>query len=258
LQTSPFDDSAAAYDVEFTDTAVARQLREIVWARFDTLLRPGHYVLDLGCGTGEDAVHLAERGVRLVATDASERMTHVARQKALARGCADRVEVRQLAVEEVASALAGRRFDGLISNFGALNCVRDLSALAASMAGVVNAGAPLIWVIMGRYVPWEWAWYLAHGQGAKALRRLRRDGTQWRGLTISYPTPREVSAALRPFFRIERLSPLGVVLPPSYAAAWLNRSPRALKLLTRLELLTQGSGLFAACADHYIVEARRL
>ena len=161
-------------------------------------------------------------------------------------------------MERVAASLKARSFDGVFSNFGAMNCVSDLPSLAAGLAGILTPGAPLIWVIMGRRAPWEWMWYLLRGEVRRALRRFQRNGVEWRGLTISYPTPAEVIAALKPYFAVRRVSPLGCVLPPSYAAAWLNRSPRALTALTRLELLAQRSTALAAWSDHYILEANRL
>jgi hypothetical protein len=95
------------------------------------------------------------------------------------------------------------------------------------------------------------------GQWGRAWRRLRPGGTEWRGLTISYPTPARMRAFLQPFFEVTRLAPLGVVLPPSYAAGWLDRSPRTLMVLTRLEKLAQGSSMLASVSDHFIVEATR-
>ena len=109
----------------------------------------------------------------------------------------------------------------------------------------LRPGAPLVWVVMGRHVPWEWLWYLAHGQWSKAWRRLNRGGVSWRGLTILYPTPTELATVLRPHFAIRRIAPLGVALPPSYAGQWLERRPRLLRMLTRLEHLAQGSSALA-------------
>ena len=80
---------------------------------------------------------------------------------------------------------------------------------------------------------------------------------EWRGLKVHYPTPAEVAALLRLRFTVTRASPLGIALPPSYAAGWLNRSPRTLSVLTRLEALAHRSTALAAWSDHYILEARR-
>ena len=71
LATSAFDGVADRYDVEFTDTAVGRALRSVVWSRLVTVFRPSQRILELGCGTGEDAIRLAMAGMSVVATDPS-------------------------------------------------------------------------------------------------------------------------------------------------------------------------------------------
>jgi SAM-dependent methyltransferase len=258
LRYCAFDDMAGTYDATFTDTKVGRALREIVWSRLENVFRPSQRILELGCGTGEDAVRLASRGVRVVATDVSSQMIQMARRKALIENCQERIEFRCLAMEDIGSFADGEVFDGVLSNFGAVNCIQDLQALVADVAERLSPGAPLLWVIMGRNAPWEWLWYLMRGSWRKAWRRLRPGGVEWRGLTISYPTPAQMRSLLLPHFTVTRLAPLGVALPPSYAAAWLDRSPFAVKVLTRLESWAQRSTMLASWSDHFIVEAVRL
>ena len=258
LRDCAFDDMAGTYDATFTDTKVGRALREIVWSRLEQIFRPSQRILELGCGTGEDAVRLASNGVRVVATDPSSQMIQMARRKALIGNCQERIEFRCLGAEDIGSFADGDVFDGVLSNFGAVNCVQDLQALVADVAERLAPGAPLLWVVMGRHAPWEWLWYLMRGRWRKAWRRLRPGGIKWRGLTISYPTPAQMRSLLLPHFAVTRLAPLGVALPPSYAAAWLDCSPFAAKVLTRLERWAQRSSMLASWSDHFIVEAVRL
>jgi SAM-dependent methyltransferase len=258
LRACAFDDLAGTYDATFTNTQVGRVLREIVWSRLEQVFRPAQRILELGCGTGEDAVRLAGSGVRVVATDPSSRMIQMAHRKTLMANCQERIEFRCVAMEDIGSFADGEMFDGVLSNFGAVNCVRDLQALVADVADRLGPGAPLLWVVMGRHAPWEWFWYLMRGQWRNAWRRLRAGGVKWRGMTISYPTPAQMRSLLRPYFTITRLAPLGVALPPGYAAAWLDRSPFAVTVLTRLERWAQRSSMLASWSDHFIVEAVRL
>jgi SAM-dependent methyltransferase len=258
LQGSAFDEIAGAYDATFTDTKVGRALREIVWTRLEQVFRPSQRILELGCGTGEDAVRLARCGMRVVATDPSSKMIQAARRKALIGNCEERIEFRCVAMEDIGSFADGDVFDGVLSNFGAVNCVSDLQALVADVAERLAPGASLLWVVMGRHAPWEWFWYLIQGRWRKAWRRLRPGGTEWRGLTISYPTPAQMRTLLLPHFVVTRLAPLGVALPPSYASAWFDRSPFAAAVLTRLERWAQRSSMLASWSDHFIVEAVRL
>ncbi|HET7204626.1 MAG TPA: class I SAM-dependent methyltransferase [Steroidobacteraceae bacterium] len=257
LNPSGFEDLAEQYDSDFTRTAVGMALRRIVWARLERIFRPAQRILELGCGTGEDAVRLALAGIDVVATDASPAMLAIAREKARRAGCLARIDFQCIPMESVGRALHEERFDGVFSNFGALNCVRDLSALSADLSHLLPADGTLVWVVMGRRVPWEWLWYLLRADRRRAFRRYRRRGVEWRGLTIHYPTPAQVTALLAPRFAVTRVAPLGIALPPSYAADWFNRSPRALAALTRLEELAQRSTALASWSDHYVLEARR-
>jgi SAM-dependent methyltransferase len=256
-QAAAFDGLAQGYDEQFTATALGRALREMAWRRFERTFAGREYLLDLGCGTGEDAVHLARLGHRVLATDASLQMVRVATLKAKRAGCADRIQFLWLPMERLGE-LEGEAFDGVYSNFGAVNCAANLNVLSGELARVMPARAPLALVVMGRYVPWEWAWYLARGDAATAFRRLRRGGVTWRGTRVCYPTPASLARELESHFTAPRVAPLGVALPGSYAAALLDRAPRTLALLARLERLLRHRRLLAAFSDHFYFEARRM
>src|SRR5438105_630832 len=81
-------------------------------------------------------------------------------------------------------------------------------------------GARALLCVMGPLVPWEWGWYLAHGQPRKAFRRLRAGGTPWRGLTIRYPSAGALRRAFAPHFAARRVAAVGALIPPSYAEPW--------------------------------------
>lgn len=257
MQTCAFDEMAPTYDEGFTETLVGRALRDLVWSRFEVVFAASQRILELGCGTGEDAIRLARSGKTVLATDASPAMIQVARGKLANRNLSSAVEFRCAPMEQL-GCLGEERFDGVLSNFGAINCAADLASLIADIAARLRPGGALLWVLMGRHVPWEWVWQLAHGRWRKAWRRLEPNGAQWRGMTIRYPTPGTLTALLKPHFRVQRIAPLGLLLPPSYAAGWLDRSPLALRLLSRLETWAQRASLLAGLSDHFIVEATRL
>jgi SAM-dependent methyltransferase len=252
----PFDSLAADYDESFTTTALGTHLRAMVWQRLDANFAGGR-ILEIGCGTGEDAIHLARRGLDVLATDASAAMLRIASQKAQIAGCTRQIEFRCLPMERLGAELAGERFDGVCSNFGAINCVPELAGLGADVAALLRRGAPLVWVVMGRNVPWEWAWFLVRGEWRKAFRRRSEGGVLWKGMRVFYPTPAELARTLAPHFAPVRHGALGFVLPPTFASGWLERSPRFLAALTHAERIAQRWQPLAALADHYIFEARR-
>jgi SAM-dependent methyltransferase len=256
---SPFDAAAEDYDRGFSDTPLGGRLRRAVWRRLDARFAPGDRVLELGCGTGEDALHLARRGVRVVATDAAPAMVEAARRKLAAGGAAvaDPCEVRLLAIEDLAGEPAGPPFDGAFSNFGGLNCVADLPAFARALAPRLRPGAPVLLCVMGPLAPWEWLWLLRRGRPREAFRRLRRGGVAWRGLTVRYPSIGRLRRAFAADFRLLRVSAVGALLPPTCFASWAARHPRLLAGLDRLERRLERVPPLPWLADHYLAELAR-
>jgi len=232
-------------------------MRRAVWRRLDQCFQPGDRILELNCGTGEDAIHLARRGVRVLATDRSEAMLAVASRKVEAAGLQTVVELRQLALEDL-SSFETAPFDGSFSNFGGLNCVSDLRGFGRGLAGLVRQGGAVVLCVMGPVVPWEWIWYLAHAQPRKAFRRLHAGGVTWRGLRIEYPSLGQVQRALLPAFHLRSTGAVGALLPPPYTEQWAVRHPSLVRWLDRTERRWESRRLLATLADHYVIELERV
>jgi SAM-dependent methyltransferase len=214
-----FDTVAAGYDAAFSHTRLGRELRRRVWERLEAAFAPGQQVLELACGTGEDALHLARRGVRVLATDASAAMLEIAAGKTA--GLPVEHALFDLHSLSPAGVLAARApFAGAYANFGGLNVLAAYEPLAECLANVVEPGGCLIFVIMGRWCAWEIAWHLAHAQPRLALRRLRQGGAAARigqaVVRVHYPSTRQLCRAFGAQFRLRRVRPLGALLPPTY------------------------------------------
>jgi SAM-dependent methyltransferase len=250
-----FDSLAADYDQQFTSSPLGVLLRAAVHRRLDARFAAGDRLLEMACGTGEDAVHLGRRGVQVVATDASELMTERARGKVAAAGLAERIETRRLAIEDLAS-LSGP-FDGAFSDFGGLNCVADLAGLGRALGDLVRPGGAVLLCVMGPFVPWEWAGFLLRGEFGKAFRRLRRGGVEWRGVTVRYPAPAALRRAFAPAFRPLRLSAVGALLPPTEWEPWAQNHPRLLAALARWERRLEAVPPLPWLSDHYLLELER-
>src|SRR3990172_6277928 len=237
--SAPFDSAAPTYDADFTHTPLARALRDIVWERLAALFPAGARVLELACGTGEDARHLASRGLRVLASDQSEAMLAVAREK-----CAGLpVEFVQLDVRDWRLEIGdGGVFDGVFSNFGGL---------------IVLPGGHLAFVLMGRWCAWEILWHLAHLDLSTALRRLNREGAMARvggsAMRVYYPTTAALRRAAEPHFRLTRVRPLGLFLPPSYLEPLARRRFFPFRLLAFLDRRIG----YPPWGDHTLYEFRR-
>jgi ubiquinone/menaquinone biosynthesis C-methylase UbiE len=253
---SAFDAQASTYDSRFTATAIGAAMRRAVWARCAVRFAPGCRVLELNCGTGEDALWLVHRGVRVLATDVSPGMLQVAQEKLAAASGAALAQFRQLAWEDLDTFEEGP-FDGVLSNFGGLNCVGDIEGAARALAAKLRPGAAVLLCVMGPVVPWEWLWFLTRADPARAFRRLRRAGTRWSGITVRYPSIAKMRRAFAPQFRVLRVSAIGSLLPPPYTEKWTGRFPRALAALDRMERRIETWWPLPALADHYLMELER-
>ncbi len=250
-----FDRLAGDYDRLFDENPIGSLMRKAVRRRLEVRFNPGHHLLELNCGTGEDAIFLAQRGIRVLATDLSPAMIEICRDKAARRGVSRMVEFRPLGLEEL-GRLAGSSFDGVLSNFGGLNCVQDLAATGRSLARLLRPRALALFCVMGPWVPWEWYWFLDRRESGKAFRRLQKGGVQWRGRRIQYPSIRQFRKAF-PDFGLLRAGALGALVPPPYAQSWALKHPRALRVLHGLERALERVPPLPWLADHYVLEMRR-
>ena len=253
--STPFDALASTYDVDFTGSPLARELRGRVQARLAVLFPAGTSVLELGCGTGEDALWLARRGVHVLATDSSPAMLEQARLKTAGEPL---VTVQPLDLSAL-PAVGVRQLDGVFSNFGPLNCLPGWRDLAHWLAIRMAPGAPAAFGVMSRYCLWETAWHGLHGHLGTAFRRWDGHATFRLAaddlpLAITYPTVRAFTTAFDPWFRRVRLLPLGVFLPPTDAYGVVEPRPRLSQTLSALDRRFGRFGWQANIADHFWIE----
>ena len=227
--------TAETYDQIFPETLVGKIQRDAVWRELDRVFQSGQRILELNCGTGIDAVHLAERGMRVVACDLSPRMIELATGRSSAANVANRAMFRVMPTEQIAQLVKEGPFDGALSNFSGLNCVQDLSGVAHSLGNLLRPGAIAVLCMVGRIAPWEIVWHLAHGDTKRAMRRLHPMSDDSRVQT-HYPPVRAIVRTFAPEFRLLHWRGIGVAVPPSCMELWARRFPNLLKCLACADL----------------------
>ncbi len=254
-----WDTAAATYDRNFSGLLTAQARRRIVWRALERAFRPGQRILELNCGTGIDAVHLAARGVRVLSCDISPRMVEVARRLANDAHLSQRVEFRVLENENIGALGGEAPFDGGFSSFSGLNCVEDLPAVARVLASLLPPGARFIAGMTGRLVPWEIAWFLAHGRPDKALRRLRQDNADFNAgpVQVHVYSVGKIASAFAPGFQLRSWDGVGIAVPPSYMEHWARRFPRVTKALAEVDWHIGRLPLFRNLADGVLLEFER-
>lgn len=260
--STPFDRAAAGYDERFTSRPLGRMLRDHVWSRATPFLPAGGHLLELGCGTGEDARFLAGRGHTIHATDSSRAMLEIAAAKAREAGVGDRIAFSLLDLAAPTTyPTEDARYDGAYANFGPLNCVGERRQVARMLARVVRPGGVVVLVVMGPLCPWEIGVNLLAGRPRTAFRRWRDGGEARVGptdrLPVWYPSPQRLAREFDGAFDRLHLAGIGFLLPTSEHAGLVERWPKVFRLLARMERRSGSYVPFPWLADHYLMVLRR-
>lgn len=253
-----FDALADSYDDEFTRSPIAQYLRDKIHQRLHKHFKSGQHILELGCGTGEDAHFLAQHGIQVTATDTSEKMLHIAAQK---NAASDLVTTQQLNLANLPDQ-HNVIYDGVFSNFGVLNCLTDWTDLATWLASHTKSGVIVGFGVMSPYCAWEFLWHAFHWEWDIALRRVR--GSQFQPddssqiIDITYPTIKRLSNDLAPHFKRVFVMPLGLALPPSGLFDVLEKRPKLLDFFMGIEDKVERLSALSLFADHYWIEFERI
>jgi 2-polyprenyl-3-methyl-5-hydroxy-6-metoxy-1,4-benzoquinol methylase len=121
--------------------------RQVVIPATDRLLavRPGERVLDVACGNGGYARHLAAQGAEIVAVDASPRLMELARR----RTAGDRISYRHVDATDGAAlrALGPGSFDAAVCKM-ALMDMAEIQPLAGALAELLRPGGRFVFAVL--------------------------------------------------------------------------------------------------------------
>lgn len=269
MRAGELSPAAAAFDAVARDfdrrygpwLSVAAQ-RRAVRALLAEAFPAGTRLIEIGGGTGDDALWLLEHGRKVLLTDASPAMVRLAAAKLADRrgGRAEVVPAEYLepfAARRSAEGLP--RFDGAYSNFAALNCTADLRPVARGLAHLVRPSAPVMLVLFGTCSPGEMLVEGLRGRFANMARRRGRGDVParlgGRTFAVRYHRPRYIVRAMAPWFVLKRRLAIGLLVPPSAAEPWISRHPRLLTWLEKADRIL--SAPLAPFGDHVLYHFER-
>jgi SAM-dependent methyltransferase len=260
-----FDALASRYDALFSPAAnpLIALARARVHAALARHFAPGSALLEVGCGTGEDTLALAERGHTLVACDPSPQMLARAEAKLTAAGRGGAVRF----VRGSAATLAddwpalGERVDGVFSNFAPLNCELSLEPVRRLLEQALAPGRRFVGVVLPKICPLEIALFIARGEPRTAFRRFRSApvaDVEGKTFPMRYYGVGDFDRALGTAFRRVETRSLGLFLPPLSFGPSMARTPRLLEALAALEDRAAGLPGLRHLGDHLILVYERL
>lgn len=256
-----FDSVAADYDGERGNNALVQDMRAEMWRWLDTAFPSPCRLLDLGCGTGLDAVRMGGRGHHVTATDWSPRMVERTRERAQRLGLSQQVTALAVGAHELDQLPRGPGFDGAYSNLGPLNCVPDLRSVSRQCSRVLTSGGTLVFTVIGRVCPWEILHYGARGRWSRITVRYARGsvpvGMNKHTVWTRYFFPREFYRAFEADFTLQTCRALCLFAPPPYLQWVRDRHPPLYERLWRLDRRVAGWPLLRSMGDHFMIVMRK-
>jgi SAM-dependent methyltransferase len=256
-----FDSVAGDYDGEGGNNAAIRDMRAEMWTWLDAVFAPASRLLDLGCGTGLDAVRMALAGHHVTATDWSAEMVRRTADRAARERLGDRVLTLHVGAHELGRVTETGAYDGAYSNLGALNCVPDLGEVSHQCARLIRPGGRLVFSVIGRVCPWEVSHYMLRGRWARVSVRYAHGQApvrlNQRTVWTCYYTPREFYRPFRELFSLTHYRGLCVFVPPPYLIGFRERHPEWHRRLWRIDRQVAGWPLLRGLGDHFLIVMRK-
>jgi len=237
-----YDQTASTYDLVEGRNAISERVRRTTIDAALATFKEGDLVLELGCGTGRDAIEMALNGIRVVATDVSPQMVSSTIARARREGVGALVTVKS--APAVLAAREGGPYDGVYSNGAVLNLEPDLLGVAAGMRETLRSGGHAVLTVANRISLFELAVYPIALRPRKAFRKLgatvpipiSREGLGKRYVVPTrFLTPREFRGIFGRGFDLESTRALQAITPPWNFVDMASRFHAAVGPLERIE-----------------------
>jgi ubiquinone/menaquinone biosynthesis C-methylase UbiE len=213
-----FDSASEAYDQEEDQNFIRRIMRIYSLEHLRRTFCPGQRILEIGCGTGTEAIQLAKSGIEVVATDISPKMIAYARRRVRGESLTDRINLEQVAAHDIGmldEEYGSAFFDGAYSSFGALNCEPHLDQFVSSLAGLLKPRSSFVCSVMNKFCLFDCALnsllFKRNNRLTNVCAPIAR-GEVW----TSFYSVREFTEKFLAFFSVSQIRALLTLLPPPY------------------------------------------
>lgn len=253
-----FDKAASNYDETFTNSEIGKLQRKLVYTQLSKQLDSVNSILEINCGTGEDAIWLAKQNFKVIATDISAKMIEEAKNK----GDFDNLNFVVSDINSISTSFPNGNFDLVFSNFGGLNCLSkvELQQFFKNAGSLLSGKGKMILVIMPKSTLWEQFYFLAKAQFSNAFRRKKEfaiadvDGEK---VPTYYYNPKDIVNLAKDDFELIDQKPIGFFIPPSYLEPFFRNKKGFLRFLNGLENGIKSWSFLSKYADHYIITLQK-
>ncbi len=257
---SDFDHIAKTYDKNFSYSLLGIIQRKLV---YDELIELpcNQQILEINCGTGEDAIWLDKQGHNILATDISQEMIKVANKKKAIQN-SNNISFELLELRQLNTFQVNRKMDLILSNFGGLNCIskNELKIFFKAATSILTKDGRIVLVVMPKHCLWESFYFLIKGKRKMIFRRHNSESVtvnvEGKKINTWYFDPKEIKEIAMDF-TVEKIKPIGFFVPPSYLNPFFKKHIKILRILENLEKMFGRCSFLAKYSDHYLIELKQ-
>jgi len=225
------------------------------------LIPKSSHILELNAGTGDDAIWFAKQDHRVHATDISEEMQRVLKQKVEESNQSLNITCELCSFTGLANLQNKGPFDLIFSDFAGLNCTGELDKVLDSFSPLLKPGGIVTLVVLPKFCLWE-TLLVFKGRFKTAFRRFfSRHGVkahiEGEYFTCWYYNPSFIKRELKKEFKVVRFEGLCTLVPPSYLENFPKRFPGFYKWLVEKENKWKKKWPWRSIGDYYIISLQK-
>ncbi len=215
----------------------------------------GNHILELNCGTGIDAVFFAGRGMKVHATDVAIGMLNELKTKVEKQNLQEKITIQQCSFTDL-RFVEKKNFDHIFSDFGGLNCVKEIDQVIASFKPLLKPGGTVTLVIMPPVCPWE-IFLALKGNFKTAFRRFKKNGAvshlEGENFMSYYLSPNKIISCFGKEYEVVEQQGLGSFVPPPYLDSFPRKHPWLFNKLKQWDEKMCHTFPLNSWADHFIL-----
>jgi ubiquinone/menaquinone biosynthesis C-methylase UbiE len=238
-----FDSASEEYDYTISHNYINSWIRKRSINELHRVANASDVLLEIGCGTGSEAIQVSRHVKRIVATDISEKMLDLFERKVKAKRLDHKIiaaKARASEISTVKELLPEGSVRVAYSFNGALNCEPDIHDVPGELAKVVREDGYFLCSIRNTLCLLE---ALSHSLVLQfdktATRKDQPTMVSVGGMDIPscYYSPSRFANIFRPQFRVRKMIGLPAFLPPAYLSDYYLRTGKARLIPEKLELI---------------------
>ena len=256
-----FSLQSGIFDRIYTGNAIIEYKRQRVREHTMKYLPEESSILELNSGTGDDAIFFAGKGHHVHATDISEGMQLILKQKVAEQGFQNKISTELCSFTQLDLLQNKGPYDLIFSNFGGLNCTGDLEKVLNSLEDLVKPGGQITLVIISTFCLWE-TLLLFKGKFKTATRRFfsgkgRNANIEGLNFTCWYYDAGFIQQKMKRKFDVISVEGLCSIVPPSYIEGFAEKYSRTFSFLSRMENKLKHLWPIRSLGDYFIISLRR-